>query len=92
MDQSIIAVTLIGAVAFSPEVYGICMNFRGDSTLLPPARKYTEAIREAENLTWHHDIGFIINCSFGNGWRLTKDTTYPAVIIQAAKSRVNSFS
>lgn len=76
---------------FFPGSVWYLYELSGDSTLLPPARKYTEAIREAENLTWHHDIGFIINCSFGNGWRLTKDTTYPAVIIQAAKSLSTRF-
>jgi rhamnogalacturonyl hydrolase YesR len=62
-----------------------------DSALLPLAVKYTEAIKEAQNLTWHHDIGFIINCSFGNGLRLTANPEYKDVVIQAAHSLSTRF-
>ncbi len=63
----------------------------GDSTLLPLAQKYTEAISKAQHLTWHHDIGFIINCSFGNGLRLSGKQEYRDVMIQAAKSLCTRF-
>ena len=63
----------------------------GDSTLLPLAQKYTEALYEARNLTWHHDIGFIINCSYGNGLRLSHKEEYKDVMIQAAKSLCTRF-
>ena len=62
-----------------------------DSALLPVAKKYTEAIKEAKNLTWHHDIGFIIGCSFGNGLRLTSDQDYKEVMIKAAQSLSTRF-
>ena len=48
-------------------------------------------IEEAKNLTWHHDIGFIVNCSFGNGLRLTADPSYKDVMVQAAKSLSTRF-
>lgn len=63
----------------------------GDTALLPLAQKYTEAISEAQNLTWHHDIGFIINCSFGNGLRLIDKPGYKEVMIRAAKSLCTRF-
>lgn len=63
----------------------------GDSTLVPLAEKYTEAISEAQNLTWHHDIGFIINCSYGNGRRLADLPEYDDVMVQAAKSLSTRF-
>lgn len=62
-----------------------------DETLLPLARKYTKAIEEAKNLTWHHDVGFMIYSSFGNGLRITGDTEYKEVVIQAAKSLSTRF-
>ena len=55
------------------------------------ADKYTWSIETAKDLTWHHDIGFIINCSFGNALRLTKDPSYKKVIITAAKSLITRF-
>lgn len=62
-----------------------------DKNLLPIAQKYTEALSKAQNLTWHHDIGFIINCSYGNALRLTHKKEYENVIITAAKSLCTRF-
>ena len=50
------------------------------------AEKFTESIEKAKNITYHHDIGFIINCSFGNGLRLKNIDAYKDVIVTAAKS------
>lgn len=77
---------------FFPGSIWYLYELTGDTSYLPLARKYTEAIRPAEHLTWHHDIGFIINCSFGNGLRLAPDTAaYKNVMIQAAKSLCTRF-
>lgn len=77
---------------FFPGSIWYMYELTGDTSYLPLARKYTEAIRLAEHLTWHHDIGFIINCSFGNGLRLAPDTAaYKDVMVQAAKSLCTRF-
>ena len=76
---------------FFPGSVWYLYELSGDATLLPVAVKYTEAIREAQYLTWHHDIGFIIGCSFGNGLRLTGNPEYKEVIVQAARSLSTRF-
>ena len=76
---------------FFPGSVWYLYELTGDTTLLPLAVKYTEAIEEAKNLTWHHDIGFIVNCSFGNGLRLAGTPAYKEVIIQAARSLATRF-
>lgn len=76
---------------FFPGSVWYLYELTGDSTLLPLATKYTEAIEEAKDLTWHHDIGFIINCSFGNGLRLAGKPEYKDVMVQAAKSLSTRF-
>ncbi|MDR1981241.1 MAG: glycoside hydrolase family 88 protein [Tannerellaceae bacterium] len=76
---------------FFPGSVWYIYELTGDSSLLPLARKYTGAIEEAKNLTWHHDVGFIIGCSFGNGWRITGDAGYKEVIVQAARSLSTRF-
>ena len=53
--------------------------------------KYTDAIEEVKNLTSHHDVGFMIGSSFGNGLRLGGSDAYKDVIIQAAKSLSTRF-
>lgn len=76
---------------FFPGSVWYLYELTGDNTLLPLAQKYTEALDEAKNLTWHHDIGFIINCSYGNGLRLSGKTGYKDVMIEAAKSLCTRF-
>jgi unsaturated chondroitin disaccharide hydrolase len=39
-----------------------------------------------------HDMGFKIYCSFGNGYRLTKDEHYKEVIIQSARTLITRFN
>lgn len=76
---------------FFPGSVWYLYELTGDESLLPLAKKYTLAIEEAKSLTWHHDIGFIINCSFGNGLRLAGEKSYEDVIIEAAKSLSTRF-
>lgn len=76
---------------FFPGSVWYLYELTGDSTYLPLAGKYTEAIEEAKNLTWHHDVGFMVGCSFGNAYRLTNNPKYKEVIIDAAKSLSTRF-
>ena len=76
---------------FFPGSVWYLYELTGDSTLVPLAEKYTEAIDDAKKLTWHHDIGFIINCSFGNGRRLADKPEYNDVLVEAAKSLTTRF-
>lgn len=76
---------------FFPGSMWYLYELTGDTTLVPLAEKYTEALAEAQNLTSHHDIGFIINCSYGNGRRFVKRAEYDSVLVQAAKSLCTRF-
>ncbi len=76
---------------FFPGSVWYLYELTGDSALLPLADKYTEAIKGAKDLNWHHDVGFIIECSFGNGLRLTKNEKYKDVIVDAARSLSTRF-
>lgn len=53
--------------------------------------KYTEHLDSVKHLKWHHDIGFMINCSYGNAYRVTNNPAYRDVIIEAAKSLATRF-
>ncbi|MDR1381916.1 MAG: glycoside hydrolase family 88 protein [Tannerella sp.] len=76
---------------FFPGSVWYLYELTGDSTLLPLAKKYTEAVVNARYLTWHHDIGFIVGCSFGNAFRLTARPEYREVMIEAARSLSTRF-
>ena len=76
---------------FFPGSIWYLYELTGDNTLLPIARKYTEEVKDAKNITWNHDVGFMIYCSFGNGLRLTGDEEYKNVIVEAARSLSTRF-
>ncbi|MCI2229838.1 glycoside hydrolase family 88 protein [Polaribacter sp. MSW13] len=50
------------------------------------AEKFTEALDSAQFVKWNHDVGFMIQNSFGQGYRLTGNETYKQAVIDAAKS------
>ena len=53
--------------------------------------KYTENLDSIKYLKAHHDVGFMINCSFGNALRVTNNEAYKDVIVEAAKSLATRF-
>ena len=55
------------------------------------AELYTGRLSKEQYNTKTHDVGFIINDSYGNGYRLIDTKEYKEVIIQAAKSLSKRF-
>ena len=76
---------------FYPGTMWYMYELTGDSIWKTYAKKYTEAIDSVKYITSNHDVGFMIQCSFGNGFRLTNDTAYKNVMIKAAKSLSTRF-
>lgn len=77
---------------FFPAELWYFYQFTKDPKWLEMASKYTQDIKKEQFNTSTHDLGFIIYCPFGNGFRLTSDTAYRSVIIQAAKSLSTRFN
>lgn len=63
----------------------------GDEFWAEHAKRHTELLDSIQYLTWHHDVGFMINDSFGNGLRLKGTESYKDVIVQAARSLSTRF-
>ncbi len=55
------------------------------------AEEYTDRVEDQKRTTDNHDVGFMIFCSFGNGYRITKDKEYARVIKTACKSLSTRF-
>lgn len=56
------------------------------------AEKWTQALDSVQYFTNHHDVGFMINCSYGNGLIYTGKKEYEKVMVQAAKSLVTRYN
>ncbi|WP_139957568.1 glycoside hydrolase family 88 protein [Flavicella sediminum] len=50
------------------------------------ANRYTMALDSAQFVKWNHDVGFMIQNSFGQGYRLTGNKTYKKAVVDAANS------
>ncbi len=55
------------------------------------AELYTQILSKEQYNTQTHDVGFMIYCSYGNGYSLIDTKEYEKVIIQAAKSLSKRF-
>lgn len=71
---------------FFPGSLWLMYEYSNDEKYKNAAIKWTEALSEQQFNTGTHDVGFIINCSYGNGLRLTNNNAYSPVLIEAAKS------
>ena len=60
--------------------------------LLSYARLFTHKLEPLKNFTGHHDVGFMMYCSYGNGLRLTDHPDYSAILNQAAGSLATRYS
>ena len=63
----------------------------GDEYWAEHARIQTELLDTVQYLTWHHDVGFMIYDSYGNGLRLKNIDGYKDVIVNTAKSLSTRF-
>ena len=71
--------------------FGICTILQKRNTGKSLAEKYTEALEKMQYNTSHHDVGFIIGCSYMNGIRMGGEEKYKPVVVQAAKSLSTRF-
>ncbi|WP_051291144.1 glycoside hydrolase family 88 protein [Pedobacter glucosidilyticus] len=56
------------------------------------ALKWTKSLEKNQYNNTHHDLGFMMYCSYGNALRLTKDSTFSPILIQSAKSLISRYS
>jgi unsaturated chondroitin disaccharide hydrolase len=56
------------------------------------AGRWTETLDTIQYWSGNHDVGFMINCSYGNGYRLTGNEAYKTVLIQAAESLIKRYN
>ncbi|WP_246040822.1 glycoside hydrolase family 88 protein [Flavivirga rizhaonensis] len=67
-------------------------EFTNDAKWKNAAEKFQAQFEDHKNLTTNHDLGFIFNSSYGNGFRLTKDEAFKQVMITAADSLLSRFN
>jgi alpha-L-fucosidase len=77
---------------FFPGELWFLYDYSGDKEWKKEAQNFTAKIEREKTNGGTHDMGFKIYCSFGQGYRLTKDAHYKDVIIQSAKTLTTRFN
>ena len=70
----------------------LAYEFTGDKAIEAAARKYTSGLYEIKDFTGHHDLGFMIFCSYGRQWANFQEPEVLQVIIDAANSLCTRFN
>jgi rhamnogalacturonyl hydrolase YesR len=76
---------------FFPGCLWYLYEYSHDPELRGMAENYTTRVENQQYTTNNHDVGFMIYCSFGNGYRITGNEKYKPVILNAAKSLSTRF-
>ena len=77
---------------FFPGELWYLYEYSGNDSLKVLARKFTNRVRSQQYTTDNHDVGFMVYCSFGNGYRLTLDPDYREVLHTAACSLMTRYN
>ena len=67
-------------------------EFTGDNKWKNAANIWTKAVEKEKYNKGTHDLGFILYCTFGNGYRLTKNKEYIEPMLTGAKSLATRFN
>ena len=67
-------------------------QYNNDPKWKDAAHKWTMAVEKEKFNTRTHDLGFMLYCPFGNGYRLTKNPAYKDIMLTGAKSLATRFN
>jgi rhamnogalacturonyl hydrolase YesR len=77
---------------FYPGCLWYIYEYTGDEKFLGAAKKFTMNLEKEQFNGGTHDLGFMMYCSFGNGYRIAEVEGYREVIIQSAKTLATRFN
>ncbi len=63
-----------------------------DESMKAEAIKWTEKLAPLQTFTQHHDLGFMMYCSYGNAYRLTGNESYKKILVNSARALSTRFN
>ena len=76
---------------FFPGSLWYLYEYTGDEAIRERAERFTANLAEQQFNCGTHDIGFMMFCSYGNGYRLAPDSLKREVLIHSARSLMTRF-
>ncbi len=77
---------------FYPGTLWYLYEYTKDESLKTEAIRSTTLLEKEKNNKGTHDLGFMLYCSYGNGYRLTNENSYKNVMITGAQSLSTRFN
>jgi hypothetical protein len=77
---------------FYPGTLWYLYEYTKDESLKAEAIRSTALLEKEKNNKGTHDLGFMLYCSYGNGYRLTKNSSYKDIMITGARSLSTRFN
>ena len=78
---------------FWPGVLWYDYEYTQDKQIREEAEKFTNSLEFHSQIpAFDHDLGFLVFCSYGNGYRLTKNPAYKQVILDTADTLATLFN
>lgn len=78
---------------FWPGILWFDYEYTGDKAILEVAKRYTSSLEFFSNTpAYDHDLGFLLFNSYGNGYRITGDTTYRNILLKSADTLATLFN
>lgn len=76
---------------FFPGSLWYLYELTGDTLWRAKAETWTNSLEPLKTFTGHHDLGFMMYCSYGNAYRLAPKPEYKDILIQSAESLITRF-
>lgn len=77
---------------FVPGSLWLLYEYDHNALHLEMARRFTGKVENEQYNTTTHDLGFMLYCSFGNGYRLMNEARYRDVLLTGARSLISRFN
>ena len=77
---------------FFPGSLWYMYEFTKDEMFKKQAVEYTDLLYNLKDYAGTHDLGFMVYCSYGNGFRLTGDTSYIHVMVETSDNLISRFN
>ncbi|HTG56547.1 MAG TPA: glycoside hydrolase family 88 protein [Niabella sp.] len=77
---------------FFPGSLWYAYEYSKNDSMKAEAIKWTEKLAPLQTFTQHHDLGFMMYCSYGNAYRLTGNEAYKKILVNSARALSTRFN
>lgn len=77
---------------FFPGSLWYMYEYTGNKIWKKRAATWTGFLKKVQYKSTTHDLGFMMYCSYGNGYRLTNDSSYKPILVQTSKTLIKRFN